>query len=319
MCRILTNLKMSVQKNCQQSSLIHILQEKLYSSCRPLIMGVLNVTPDSFSDGGRFLSSDSSFVQKTLEAAQCLIADGADIIDIGGESTRPGALPVTVVDELARVIPVVQACAAANIPVSVDTSKAEVMKACLDIGIVMINDVAGFRGQGVLDVLQDFHCYRPLLCIMHMKGSPRTMQAVPEYECLYTEIRHFFEQRIQCLFKIGVQKQQIVLDPGFGFGKNDEHNWALLANLQNVCIRELPMLAGLSRKSMFGRLLGRDVDQRVAASLASVLIGGLQGVRIMRVHDVAQTYDVLRVLEKVEHSRSHSFGIRNKERGRIIK
>lgn len=263
---------------------------------RPLIMGVLNFTPDSFSDGGRFKSLDEA-----LTAAQAMLEQGADIIDIGGESTRPGAEEVSVDEELQRVMPLIQACVKAQIPVSVDTQKTQVMRESLLAGVAMINDVNGFRAPGALDLLAEI-VEKPLLCVMHMQGTPQKMQDHPHYDDIFQEIQLFFQERILALSQCNVSSERIILDPGFGFGKTDDHNWSLLANLASLRALGLPVLVGLSRKSMLGRLLNRNSSDRLAASLAGALLAVQQGARIIRVHDVPETYDVLRVFERAHQS-----------------
>ncbi|MEY3721098.1 MAG: 7,8-dihydropteroate synthase protein [Pseudomonadota bacterium] len=255
---------------------------------RPLVMGVLNVTPDSFSDGGRFASLDAAITQ-----AEQMIEAGADIIDIGGESTRPGAPPVPVEEELRRVMPVIYALRDAGKPLSVDTRRPEVMREVLEAEVDMINDINGFRAEGSLRLLRDSDC---ALCIMHMQGEPQTMQQDPHYDDVCGEVRDFLAQRCDDAVNAGISRQRLCVDPGFGFGKTLEHNLTLLSQLGNMQDElGVPLLAGLSRKSMIGKLTGKPAAERMAGSIAAALFAAQQGARIVRVHDVAETVDALRV------------------------
>lgn len=257
----------------------------------PQVMGILNVTPDSFSDGGQFSRIDSA-----LRQAEQMIADGATIIDIGGESTRPGAKEVSVKDELARVIPVLKAINARfNIIVSIDTSKAEVMSEGITYGAGIINDVRALQNEGCLTVLAQDQGVG--ICLMHMQGLPRTMQHNPHYVNLIDDITTFFQERILACTQAGINRSSLILDPGFGFGKSLEQNYCLLANMAKFQCLDLPVLAGLSRKSMIGNLLNREVNERLAGSLATAIIAAQQGARIIRVHDVKETVDALKVLQ----------------------
>jgi dihydropteroate synthase len=258
------------------------------SLARPLVMGILNTTPDSFSDGGRHDDLD-----RAVEHATRLIDEGADILDIGGESTRPGSAPQTVEEELRRVIPVVWALAGCGKPLSVDTCKTEVMRAALEAGADMINDINGFRGAGAIDAVRQGDSG---LCIMHMQGDPRTMQAAPEYGDVVAEVTTFLAQRAAQLEAAGVARERLCVDPGFGFGKTLDHNLALLRRLESMR-REtgLPVLAGMSRKSMLGAITGKPVGQRLAASVAAALLAVEAGAAFVRVHDVAETVDALAV------------------------
>ncbi|MBA6253213.1 dihydropteroate synthase [Colwellia sp. MB3u-55] len=254
-------------------------------------MGILNVTPDSFSDGGQFSRIDSA-----LRQAEQMIADGATIIDIGGESTRPGAKEVSVKDELARVIPVLKAINARfNIIVSIDTSKAAVMSEGITYGAGIINDVRALQNEGCLTVLAQDQGVG--ICLMHMQGLPRTMQHNPHYVNLIDDITIFFQERILACTQAGINRSRLILDPGFGFGKSLEQNYSLLANMAKFQCLDLPILAGLSRKSMIGNLLNREINERLAGSLATAIIAAQQGARIIRVHDVKETVDALKVLE----------------------
>ncbi len=262
----------------------------------PQIMGILNVTPDSFSDGGKFADFEPALAQ-----VQRMITDGATIIDIGGESTRPGAEEVSEADELARVIPVLKAIKKRfNILVSVDTSKAKVMSAAIAAGADIINDVRALQNEGCLAALA---ASNTPVCLMHMQGLPRTMQNNPSYEDLINDIIAFFQQRINACVNAGISRDRIILDPGFGFGKTLEQNFHLLANLSKFSSLGLPILAGMSRKSMIGNLLNREVDQRLAGSISTALIAAQQGAHIIRVHDVQETADALNILKAVTDNR----------------
>ncbi|BEU20806.1 dihydropteroate synthase [Paraburkholderia sp. 22B1P] len=254
-------------------------------------MGILNVTPDSFSDGGLYAEPSKARLQ-----AELMLADGADIIDIGGESTRPGAPPVPLEYELDRVIPLVKELSDAGIPVSVDTYKPEVMRHALAAGADLINDIWGFRMPGAIDAVKDSQCG---LCVMHMLGEPQTMQVgEPAYADVVAEIRAFLDERVNTMIRAGVAKNRISVDPGFGFGKTVEHNYALLAHLPEtapIVGTPLPILAGMSRKSMLGAVVNRPARQRVAASVAAAVCAAERGAAIIRVHDVEQTVDALKV------------------------
>lgn len=255
-------------------------------------MGILNVTPDSFSDGGRYVARDEA-----LRQAERMMLDGADLLDIGGESTRPGAPPVPLDEELERVVPLVEALRGANVPLSIDTYKPGVMHEALAAGADMINDVWGFRMPGAIDAVRGSACG---LCVMHMLGEPRTMQlGEPAYEDVVTDVRDFLEARVAALREAGVAQARISVDPGFGFGKTViEQNYALLAHLPQTAPRTtppLPVLAGMSRKSMLGAVTGRAAADRLAASVAAAVCAAERGAAIIRVHDVAQTVDALKV------------------------
>jgi dihydropteroate synthase len=270
---------------------------------RPLVMGILNVTPDSFSDGGRFATRDAA-----LEQAAQMLSDGADIIDIGGESTRPGAEPVPLDEELQRVIPIVEALRAENVPLSVDTYKPAVMRAALDAGADMINDVWGLRQEGALDAVRDSQCG---LCVMHMLGEPRTMQLhEPVYDDVVAEVRAFFEERVASLTQAGIAANRICLDPGFGFGKSViDHNYALLAGLADTLPpgTHFPLLAGMSRKSMLTKVTGRKTaTDRVAVSVAAAVCAAQRGAAIVRVHDVGATADALKVWAATQRAGEHT-------------
>ncbi|TNI60677.1 dihydropteroate synthase [Aeromonas media] len=255
---------------------------------RPHVMGILNVTPDSFSDGGRFKQ-----LELALTHARQMMEEGATLIDIGGESTRPGAPDVSEQEELDRVIPVVERMAQElDVMISLDTSKAAVMRAGCAAGGHLINDVRALLEPGALAAAAEADVP---VCLMHMQGQPRTMQAEPHYEDLLGEVRAFFDERIAACLDAGIPRRHLLLDPGYGFGKTVAHNYQLLAGQQKLLDYGLPLLVGMSRKSMIGNLLGRPVDERLAGSLACALIGLQHGARIIRVHDVRATMDTLRV------------------------
>jgi dihydropteroate synthase len=270
---------------------------------RPLVMGILNVTPDSFSDGGKYAMRGDA-----LRQAERMMLDGADIIDIGGESTRPGAPPVPLDEELERVIPLVEQLRGANVPLSVDTYKPEVMRHALAAGADLINDIWGFRMAGAIDAVRDSQCG---LCVMHMLGEPQTMQlGEPLYDDVVSAVREFLEERVATLEQAGIARARISVDPGFGFGKAVvEHNYALLAHLPDTAPRAeppYPILAGMSRKSMIGAVVGRPAPERVAGSIAAAVCAAERGAAILRVHDVAQTVDALKVWAAMREAANHS-------------
>ena len=260
---------------------------------RPQVMGIVNVTPDSFSDGGAHDTTDAAVAH-----ALRLVEEGADVLDIGGESTRPGAAEVEVEEELRRVVPVIERLAAqVAVPISIDTSKPEVMRAAVQAGAGMINDVYGLRREGALDAAAALGV--PVV-LMHMQGEPRSMQAVPQYDDVVGEVHRFLAERIFAAEMAGIPKQRIVVDPGFGFGKDTAHNLQLLAQFERFVELGVPVLAGLSRKRSIGELTGRDVPaDRVAGSVAAHLIAAQRGAAIVRVHDVAATVDALKVWNAV--------------------
>lgn len=258
---------------------------------RPRIMAVVNLTDDSFSGDG--LHDD---VGAALRRAEAALADGAEILDLGAESTRPGSDPVPEQIEIERLVPVIEELVKWHVPLSIDTLKPAVMRAALAAGADMINDVNGFRAQGVVEAVAEGSA---ALCVMHMQGAPRTMQQAPRYGDVVTEVEIFLTERVAALTAAGVARARIVLDPGFGFGKTLKHNLALLRDLKRFTDGGLPVLAGLSRKSMLGAITGRAVDQRMAASVAAALIAVQHGARIVRVHDVAATRDALSVWQAV--------------------
>jgi dihydropteroate synthase len=257
-------------------------------SSRPLVMGILNITPDSFSDGGHFFSLDHA-----LTHAEQMIADGVDIIDIGGESSRPGAERLSIEEELRRVMPVIYALRDCGKPISVDTCKPEVMREAIAAGADMINDINGFRAPGALSAVKDGDC---ALCIMHMLNDPQTMQLQPAYDDVVGEITAFLRERAAAMEEAGIECRRLCIDPGFGFGKTLDHNLALLRSLGEMQQTiGLPLLAGLSRKSMLGAITGKPVERRLAGSIAAAIIAAEQGAAIVRVHDVAETVDALKV------------------------
>ncbi len=257
---------------------------------RPVVMGVVNVTPDSFSDGGRFHGPDAA-VAHALRLAD----EGAAIIDIGGESTRPGAAPVPTAEEIDRVLPVVERVRArSDVVISVDTSKPEVMTAAVAAGAELLNDVRAFAEPGALAAAARSGA---ALCLMHMQGEPRTMQAQPQYEDVVTEVRDFLAQRMQACAGAGIPRHRLCIDPGFGFGKTVAHNLALLRSLAALTPLEVPILVGLSRKSMLQAITGRPVAERMSGSVTLAALAVLNGASIVRAHDVAATVDALRVIE----------------------
>jgi len=258
---------------------------------RPLVMGIVNVTPDSFSDGGHHLQRDAA-----LAHAHQLIEEGADILDIGGESTRPGALPVSAQEELDRIMPVIEGLRGAPVPVSVDTCKSEVMRAALATGVSMVNDINALRHP---DALAAVAASSAAVCLMHMKGSPQTMQQQPQYQDVVAEVLQFLRERMAAVQAAGIARERIVVDPGFGFGKTLAHNLALLRDLGAFGELGVPVLAGLSRKSMLGTITGQDVEYRVSASVAAALLAVQRGARMVRVHDVGATVDALKVWQAV--------------------
>ncbi|MBT8420487.1 MAG: dihydropteroate synthase [Gammaproteobacteria bacterium] len=285
-------------------------------------MGVLNVTPDSFSDGGRFLDPNAALIR-----ARTMVAEGADIIDVGGESTRPGARPVSVSEELDRVIPIIRAihaeiptrhspnpktsgefpgCAAQDsgaekpIPISIDTSRPEVMREAVAAGATIINDVRALREEGAMAAASELGREIDIrICLMHMQGKPRTMQAAPDYHNVVEEVRDFLLERVAACEALGIHRDRLWIDPGFGFGKTLAHNLQLLAHLDRLVDTGIPVLVGLSRKSMIGAILDKPVEERLPGSIATALIAATKGAAIVRVHDVGATADALKVLTAV--------------------
>ena len=270
---------------------LHCGKYKL-SLARPLIMGVVNITPDSFSDGGHYLQTAAAVAR-----ARQLLAEGADILDIGGESTRPGAAPVTLEEERRRVLPVLAALTDAGVPLSVDTWKPELMREAAAAGAAIINDVNGFEAPGAFAAVAGNGC---AICIMHKQGNPEIMQQAPQYGDVVAEVGSYLGARVAAAEQAGIARERIVIDPGFGFGKTLEHNLALLRGIGKLALPGVPVLAGLSRKSMIGALTGREVGARIFGSVAAALIAAQRGAAILRVHDVAATRDALAVWLRVE-------------------
>lgn len=264
-------------------------QNKVLDLSVPRVMGILNVTPDSFSDGGQF-----STVESAIKQATQMIDEGADFIDVGGESTRPGADSVTVDQELDRVLPVIEALHARfDTLISIDTSKPEVMTKAVEAGAGLINDVRALREEGAVKAAFQSGA---AVCLMHMLGQPRTMQSSPCYTDVVKEVEVFLQSRIDVCVAQGIPKDKIIIDPGFGFGKTLAHNYQLLDRLDELNTLAVPMLIGVSRKSMIGKLLNRDVEERLSGSLAAATVSLMKGARILRVHDVKQTVDAVKVV-----------------------
>jgi len=261
---------------------------------RPLLMGIVNLTPDSFSGDG--IASNTAHA---VARAQAQIEAGADLLDLGAESSRPGAIPTPVDEELRRLLPVLQALEGCGVPISVDTYKPEVMRAAIAHGAAMINDIYGLRMQGALEAVAQSDC---AVCLMHMQGEPLTMQQSPVYTDVIAEVRDFLGARAAAAIAAGVLPERLVLDPGFGFGKSVEHNLQLMRHLPELSTGGLPILAGVSRKSILGAVTGRAVADRLPASLAAALLAAQRGASILRVHDVAATRDVLAVWSAVERA-----------------
>jgi dihydropteroate synthase len=260
---------------------------------RPLVMGVVNVTPDSFSDGGRYLEPAAA-----ISHAQDLVEQGADLLDIGGESTRPGAAPVSEDEELARILPLLGALRDAPVPVSVDTRRPRVMREALQAGASMINDVEAFESPGALAAVAGSDC---AICMMHKKGDPATMQRDPQYADVVAEVKAYLSARIAAAEKAGIARERIAIDPGFGFGKTPAHNLELLRRLEEFGSLGVAVVAGWSRKSTLGVVTGKPVGERLAASIAAALISAQHGAHILRVHDVKETRDALAVWQAVRN------------------
>ncbi|WP_439148383.1 dihydropteroate synthase [Vibrio sp.] len=262
---------------------------------RPHVMGILNVTPDSFSDGGRFNSLDNALLQ-----AERMIQAGVSIIDIGGESTRPGAPDVSLEEELARVIPAIKAIRAKfDVWISIDTSKAEVMRQAVEAGADLINDVRALQEPGALEAAAQAQVP---VCLMHMKGQPRTMQANPSYDDVFTDVEDFLKERVEACEAAGIPKARLVLDPGFGFGKTIEHNYHLLAHLEKFHTLGLPILAGISRKSMIFKLLDKAPADCMVGSVTCATIAAMKGAQIIRVHDVEDTLEAMKIIEVMNNN-----------------
>ncbi len=258
----------------------------------PRVMGVLNVTPDSFSDGGRFLDRELA-----LRHAERLVDEGADVLDVGGESTRPGAKPVSLDEESTRVLPLIERLRAEfDVPISIDTSKPELMSLAVAAGAKLINDVSALSAPRAIEVLAPLDVP---ICLMHMQGEPRTMQQAPQYGDVVADIIKYLGDRVVACEAGGICRQRLLIDPGFGFGKSLQHNLAVLSRLREFANLRLPLLVGLSRKSMLGRLTNRPVEERLAASVAAAVVAVERGAQIVRVHDVAATVDALQVWQAV--------------------
>ena len=259
---------------------------------RPRVMGVINVTPDSFSDGGQYMLPDQA-----MQRAEIMVSEGADIVDVGGESTRPGSIEVGVQEELDRVIPVIERISASlDVMVSADTSKPEVMRAAVGAGASLINDIFALRRDGALETMAGLDAG---ICLMHMQGTPQIMQDAPQYEALPGDIIDFLRQRVAACVAAGVDRNRVLVDPGFGFGKTCEHNLQILEKLAELRVLELPILVGLSRKKLLGDLTGRPTDSRMPAGIAAAVIAVERGASIVRTHDVGPTIDALRVVQAV--------------------
>lgn len=260
---------------------------------RPHVMGIVNVTPDSFSDGGRFAQTNLA-----VEHALKLVEEGADILDIGGESTRPNAVPVSLQEELDRVIPVIEALVKQiNIPLSIDTYKPQVMQAAIAAGASIVNDIRALQENGALNIVAASDVG---VCLMHMQGTPQTMQLNPQYNDVVSEVKEFLQQRLQVCEVAGIARDRILLDPGFGFGKTRAHNIALIQHLASFSALGQPLLVGLSRKSVLGQVTGHDVDARLYASVAASVISAMVGAKILRVHDVKATVEALKVVVAIQ-------------------
>jgi dihydropteroate synthase len=263
-------------------------------------MGILNATPDSFSDGGQFRTASNAIAQ-----AERMIANGVDIIDIGGESTRPGAEPVSLQEELDRVLPVIEGLKDCGVALSIDTYKSETMRQALQAGVDCVNDVWALRQEGAVEAVMESDQNNPeKLCgivLMHMQRDPQTMQFDPEYQDVIAEVRRFLQERADILQERGVAQNRIAIDPGFGFGKSLEHNLKMLADFEQFSQLGYPVLAGISRKSMLGKLTGRDTNERVAPSIAAAILAADRGARIIRVHDVQETVDALKLWEAIQN------------------
>lgn len=265
---------------------------------RTHVMGIVNVTPDSFSDGGQFSSTELA-VAHGLK----LIEEGADILDIGGESTRPGATPVSLQEELRRVVPVIEALrAVSTVPLSIDTYKPQVMRAAIAAGVDIVNDIRALQEEGALDIVAQSNAG---VCLMHMQGMPQTMQLNPNYTDVVEEVKQFLSERLQAAIWGGVARERIMLDPGFGFGKTTAHNIALIQHLDAFLDMGLPLLVGLSRKSVLGKIAGGDEQQRLHSGLAASVISALKGAKILRVHDVKATVDALKIVDVVMGDSAH--------------
>lgn len=277
----------------EQNQLVSMPTEKMsfgrfsFPSGSPLVMGVLNVTPDSFSDGSLFIETDQA-----IKRAESMIEQGVHIIDIGGESTRPGAQYVPVETELSRILPILKALINCGVPLSVDTRRTEIMRVVLDLGVDIINDVSGFRDVGAPELVSQYNCG---LCVMHMQGDPSNMQDDPRYYDVVQEVREFLSERTDCLLKAGVSRERIVVDPGIGFGKTHEHNLCLISCLERIVDLNFPVLMGVSRKKLLGLITGKSVHERMVAGVSAALYSISKGATIIRTHDVSEMQDAVKV------------------------
>lgn len=260
---------------------------------KPLVMGILNATPDSFSDGGKFRTASDAIIQ-----AELMIKSGADLIDIGGESTRPGATPISLQEELDRVLPIIEALKGCGIPLSIDTYKAETMRQALRTGVDCVNDIWALRqDEAVSAVLESKDCG---IVLMHMQRDPLTMQFDPDYQDVIVEVSQFLDERAKLLIQNGISSDRIAIDPGFGFGKSLEHNINMLSHFASFTTLGFPLLAGISRKSMLGKITGKETHERMAPSIAAAIMAADRGAQIIRVHDVAETVDALMLWEALQ-------------------
>ena len=274
-------------------------KDKFLDLSTPKVMGILNVTPDSFSDGGAF-----NLLEKGLAQTDLMLSEGADIIDIGGESTRPGAVAVSVQQELDRVIPMIESIYQRfDTIISIDTSKAKVMTEAVNAGANLINDVRALQEDGALSAAANAGVP---ICLMHMQGQPRVMQQNPSYDDVVKDVIAFLQSRISVCFKAGIAEEQIIIDPGFGFGKSLEHNYQMLANMEEFHKLNVPILAGMSRKSMIGNLLQRDIQQRLAGNIAAATVAAQKGAQIIRVHDVKETVDAVKIINMINAYRNNN-------------
>ena len=265
------------------------LNKHAYDLKRPLVMGILNITPDSFSDGGKYLDFSDA-----LKRAHAMIEEGVDIIDIGGESTRPGSDPVSIDEELKRIIPIIEALKRdSNIAISVDTYKPAVMKEVIDMDVAMINDVYALTQPGAIDVIKKSEVG---ICLMHMQGTPKTMQINPTYKNVVSEVQSFLKGRAEMLISEGIDQSRIILDPGFGFGKTFEHNIEMLKKLESFQSLKFPLLVGLSRKSFIRKILNGEHDDHLSGSISAAIFSVLKGAKILRVHDVKETLSALKII-----------------------
>ena len=265
------------------------LNKHAYDLKRPLVMGILNITPDSFSDGGKYLDFSDA-----LKRAHAMIEEGVDIIDIGGESTRPGSDPVSIDEELKRITPIIEALKRdSDIAISVDTYKPEVMKEVIDMDVAMINDVYALTQPGAIDVIKKSEVG---ICLMHMQGTPKTMQINPTYKNVVSEVQSFLKGRAEKLISEGIDQSRIILDPGFGFGKTFEHNIEMLKKLESFQSLKFPLLVGLSRKSFIRKILNGEHDDHLSGSISAAIFSVLKGAKILRVHDVKETLSALKII-----------------------